>query len=167
MALEDDGTGEIENSGGSVHGKAEAERTFEPAVAPTLGQARAKVLVVDDNPEKLMLLVAEVRQRLCADIGIIGTSNLQIVTLAIRSGVDGVITDFNLGSNFSGRDVAEFAMQHGVPASHILVATGQKEAALSALPQEIRAFEVPHEIMKFRVAITELNLHLRGAIGEA
>mgnify|MGYP001576044317 CR=1 FL=1 len=126
----------------------------------------ATVLVVDDDATKLAMLTKLVRKILGERIGIIALSQLDDVSGAIRNGVDAVLTDFEL-DEFTGRDVAELAIGRGVPASHILVATGNPEHAREVVPEGVEVFATPHQLEELKVALNGLGRRLLGFIGEA
>lgn len=126
----------------------------------------ATVLVVDDNPIKLQLLVDRAHQILGNDIRVIATGDLSVVISTLRGGVSAVLTDYELGE-FTGRDVAEFAIENGIPPNHILVATGNPEEARAVVPAGVEVFEVPHELDSLNAALRNLGRRLRGFIAEA
>lgn len=126
----------------------------------------ATVLVVDDDPTKLKFLADKARKIFGNDIGVISTGNLYVVISMLRNGVSAVLTDYELG-DFTGRDVSEFAIEQGVPASRILVATGNPESARAVVPEGVEVFGMPHELDALNAALRSLGRRLRGFIGEA
>lgn len=147
-----------------------------PRVGPTVGYAvdssvdsihrPADLLLVDDNFGKLQCLAGLARRILGPEMSVLPTSDPETAIRAVRDGVRAIITDFNMGA-FSGAEIVQLAMENGIPNSHILVATGEPDAARAVIPQEIKIFGLPDETERLKAALTEINLMLRGAIGEA
>lgn len=134
-----------------------------PVISP---QPLSTVLVVDDDSTKLKLLADKVRQILGSDIGVIATGDLSVVISVLRNGVNAVLTDYEL-NEYTGRDVAELAIECGVPSNHILVATGNPNDARAVVPEGIEVFAVPDELDALSTALRSLGRRLRGFIGEA
>ena len=128
----------------------------EPPLAPAQLNARARVLLVEDNPD-----VAEVARLLLEELGydVVHAADVAAAREALaRASIDVVLTDIVMPGDANGLDLArEVRQRESLP---VVLATGYSDQAQAAANEGFSILRKPY-------SMSGLNDALREALGAA